>query len=112
MCIMVGLSREFVLSSLSHKSEGKKFSKSLVKNFLRLFNLESINLLKISELDLKMIPGPDGTHAGSIQEAVRLFRVAACLLLMSTLAAPVTMSSGTGMCGMGVGTGAAGWMGA
>ncbi len=61
---------------------------------------------------LAIIPGPPGTHVGSEQGTVVSDTRAAGLPPMMTLAWPLMMASGKGGCGAGVGTGAAGCMGA
>ncbi len=62
---------------------------------------------------LAIIPGPPGTHEGIMQGFVILVTTAACKLLIITVGTHFrTMSMGTGGCGTGVGTGAAGWIGA
>jgi hypothetical protein len=59
-----------------------------------------------------IIPGPLGTQPGSMQGAVWSAILAAGMLPIITVAAPLMMASGNGGCGTGVGTGAAGWIGA
>lgn len=58
------------------------------------------------------IPGPFGTHDGSVQMLVRSVTRAAGMLPISTVAAPLMIGSGSAGCGTGVGTGAGGWIGA
>src|SRR5712691_9933754 len=59
------------------------------------------------------MPGPFGTHDGRLQLWLMLPITAAGRFLISTVGtvAP-TIGSGSGGCGRGVGTGAAGWIGA
>jgi len=58
-------------------------------------------------------PGPAGTHDGIMQGFVMLVTTAAIKLLINTVGTHFRMMSmGIGGCGTGVGTGAAGWMGA
>ena len=59
-----------------------------------------------------IMPGPAGTQPGSEHGAVMSFIRAAGLLPMSTFGCPFTIAKGNGGCGTGVGTGAAGWIGA
>src|SRR5690349_16355083 len=58
-------------------------------------------------------PGPPGTHVGRRHGWVVLPTTAAGRLLIITVGAqPPMMLNGIGGCGIGVGTGAAGWIGA
>src|SRR4051794_24372165 len=58
------------------------------------------------------MPGPAGTQPASMQGAVVLVTVAAGWPPIRTVGTPLMMASGIGGCGTGVGTGAAGCMGA
>jgi hypothetical protein len=59
-----------------------------------------------------IIPGPPGTQPGSVHGAVVSVSRAAGMLPMSTVVSPFMMASGSAGCALGVGTGAAGWIGA
>lgn len=59
-----------------------------------------------------IMPGPPGTQLGRVHGAVVSVARAAGEPAISTLACPLTIVKGIGGCGTGVGTGAAGWMGA
>jgi len=59
-----------------------------------------------------MMPGPAGTHPGSMQGPVMSDMRAAGMLPISTVGIPLMIARGSGGCGMGVGVGAGGWMGA
>lgn len=62
---------------------------------------------------LTMTPGPLGTQLGSLHGSEMLPTTAACLLLIMTVGTHAEMMvHGSGGCATGVGTGAAGWMGA
>ena len=71
-------------------------------------------LLTMTELEpLAMIPGPAGTHDGSMQILDMSDTRAAAMLLYFTLGDPGGMiASGRAGCGTGVGVGAGGWIGA
>ena len=58
------------------------------------------------------IPGPPGTQPGSKHGTVVLVTVAAGRFPIRTVGAPLIMAKGRPGCGTGVGTGAAGWIGA
>lgn len=58
------------------------------------------------------MPGPPGTQPAGIQGVVVSVRRAAGSLPINTVASPLIRVMGTGACGCGVGTRAAGWMGA
>lgn len=59
-----------------------------------------------------IIPGPPGTHPGSIQGAVLHKAVAAGFPPTITVGLPSISASGSPGCGVGVGTGAGGCIGA
>jgi len=61
---------------------------------------------------LAIMPGPAGTQLGSEHGADVSVTRAAGLLPIITVDSPLMMASGRAGCGTGVGTGAAGWMGA
>lgn len=58
------------------------------------------------------IPGPPGTHPGSMHGAVVSVALAAGAPPTSTVGAPMMIVKGSAGCGRGVGTGAGGWIGA
>lgn len=59
-----------------------------------------------------IIPGPPGTQPAGMHGDVVSVARAAGMLPISTVGSPLMIVSGIGGCGRGVGTGAAGWMGA
>ena len=59
-----------------------------------------------------IMPGPLGTHPGSVQGAVVSVSRAAGWPPIITVAAPLMIVSGSAGCAEGVGTGAGGWIGA
>ena len=62
---------------------------------------------------IAITPGPPGTHGGIMHGCVMLPTTAAGVLSMSTVIAQLpTIAKGIGGCGIGVGTGAGGWIGA
>src|SRR5215217_7212896 len=62
---------------------------------------------------IAIIPGPFGTHDGSMHGAVMLPTTAAGrLAIITVITALDTIGSGSAGCGTGVGTGAGGWIGA
>lgn len=65
------------------------------------------------EEPLATIPGPLGTQVGMVQTLVMLVTTAASSMLIFTVGTVALMMGwGIGGCATGVGTGAAGWMGA
>jgi hypothetical protein len=62
---------------------------------------------------IAITPGPPGTHGGIKHGCVMAPTTAAGKLPIKTVGThPPTMGNGIGGCGIGVGTGAAGWIGA
>ncbi len=61
---------------------------------------------------LAIMPGPPGTHPGSMHGRVKSVTRAAGEPPINTLGWPLMIVNGSGGCGTGVGTGAGGWMGA
>jgi hypothetical protein len=59
-----------------------------------------------------MMPGPAGTHVGSMHGAVISVTRAAGAPPIKTFGCPLIMARGRAGCGTGVGTGAGGWIGA
>ena len=61
---------------------------------------------------IAIMPGPPGTQLGRVHGADVSVTRAAGADPMSTVGSPLMSASGSAGCGTGVGTGAAGWIGA
>lgn len=59
-----------------------------------------------------IMPGPPGTQPGKVHGPDISVARAAGMLPIKTLGAPLIIAKGNPGCGTGVGTGAAGWIGA
>ena len=66
-----------------------------------------LSIMTVAE-PLAIMPGPAGTHDGSVQILVKSVTLAAGLPPIITVGAPLMIGSGRAGCGTGVGTGAGG----